>query len=343
MEISVVGIDLAKEVFQMHAVDEKGRQIFSKKVARAKLMNEIARLPRCLIGMEACGGAHFWARAFRELGHEVRLVAPQFVKPFVKSNKNDALDAEAICEAVTRPSMRFVPIKAVAQQDLQSLHRVRARLVKSKTALANEIRGLLLEYGIPIRRGISQLRTELPKIIASTCDGSRLTSLSGELFSTLLDEFESISERLERFDEKILAIHRAHPVSQRLGKIPGVGPLTATAMLAAVSDVNAFRNGREFSAWLGLVPRQSSSGGRDLLLGISKRGDVYIRTLLIHGARCAIRWAHDKKDPRSLWVKSVLERRGANRASVALANKNARTIWALMKHDREYDMSWLAA
>jgi len=334
MEISVLGIDLAKSVFQLHGVNVKGKMVFKKRLSRNQLLTFVSNLPVCLIGMEACGGAHYWAREFRKLGHEVKLVSPQFVKPYVKSNKNDAADAEAICEAVTRPHMRFVSIKEVEQQDLQNIHRVRERLVKARTALVNEIRGLLQEYGIVLPKKIEELRKGLPGVLSHSED--RLSPLSLEVFYHLQKEFRDLDEKISFYDEKIQAIHKSHPICQRLAEIPGVGPLSSTALIASVGNPQAFRNGRELSAWLGLVPRQHSSGGKNQLLGISKRGDVYLRKLMIHGARSTLRWAKMKSDPRSQWVNQLVERRGMNRAAVALANKNARIVWALMARQEKY-------
>lgn len=336
MEITVLGIDLAKTVFQLHGVDRNGKATLRKKVSRGQLKEIIANLPVCMIGMEACAGAHYWAREFKKFGHDVRLISPQFVKPYVKSNKNDAADAEAICEAVSRPNMRFVPVKQIEQQDIQCLHRVRERLVKSRTALVNEIRGLLGEYGIIIPQKIAHVRQKLPGIIEEP--EMNLTSMTRALFSALLTELRSLDEKILDCDEKVGAIHKSHPVCKRLSKIPGVGPLTATAMIAAVSDPSAFKNGREMAAWIGLVPKQHSSGGKERLLGISKRGDVYLRTLLIHGARASLAWVENKEDRRSQWAKKLIERRGRNRAAVALANKNARTIWAIMRNDKEFEV-----
>jgi transposase len=335
MELSVLGIDLAKNVFQLHGVDSDGKEILRKKVSRSQLLTLIGQLPPCLIGMEACGGAHHWARQFQKLGHEVKLVSPQFVKPYVKSNKNDAADAEAICEAVTRPSMRFVPIKSTDQQEIQSLHRVRERLIKGRTALSNEIRGLLHEFGIVIPRSIAAVKKKLAEVVSDP-PAELCSALMIPLIQELQQELQLIEERIERITEKIRAIHQAHPVCQRLETIPGVGPLIATALIAAVGDPRAFKNGREMSAWLGLVPRQNSSGGKEKLLGISKRGDVYLRKLVIHGARAALLRIDRYQDRRGIWARSLLERRGKNRATVALANKNTRIAWALMVSEKEY-------
>lgn len=337
MDMYATGIDLAKHFFQIHGVDKKGKCVLKKKLSRTKLTAFIANLPKCIIGMEACGGAHFWAREFQKLGHNVKLMSPQFVKPYVKSNKNDMADAEAICEAVTRANMRFVPIKQVEQQDVQSVHRVRERLVKSRTALSNEIRGLLHKYGIILPKGISNIQNRLPFLLDAS--EQLLTPMSRQLFDELLEEFRVLNKRLSDYDQKIKMIHQRSSTCQRLSTIPGVGPLTATAMTAAVGDARAFKNGRQLSAWLGLVPKQHSSGGKEKLLGISKRGDGYLRKLLIHGARSSLQTIDNKNDRRSLWLKELIERRGMNRATVALANKNARTIWALLTTQEEYNQT----
>jgi transposase len=335
MEVTVLGIDLAKSVFQLHGVDRNHKMVFRKKLSRAKLPEFIATLSKCLIVMESCIGAHAWGRKFVELGHEVKLIAPEFVKPFVKSNKNDAVDAEAIVEAAVRPNMRFVAINTIEQQDIQLLHRARERLVRDKVSLMNQIRGLLLEYGIALPKGKSSLEKGMPDVL-STQDSRILSEMGRQLFTELLSELRETKEKLVGYDKKIEAIHKAHPVCKRLAEIPGVGPLTATAMLAIVGDPKMFKNGRQLSAYLGLVPRQHSTGGKDRLLGISKRGDPYIRKLLIHGARTVLQWVEKKSDPKSLWLKKLIERRGMNRATVALANKNARVIWVLMTKGERY-------
>jgi transposase len=284
--------------------------------------------------MEACGSAHDWARCVREHGHDVRLIAPQFVKAYVKSPKNDARDAEAICEAVTRPTMRFVPINRVEQQDLQALHRIRERLMKARTALVNEIRGLLSEYGIVLPHSIAKFRALLVDKLEE--DQAKLTALSTEVFWHLYDEFLSVEKRLAYSDEKLAAIGQAHPACQRLQTIPGIGPVSATALIAAIGDVTQVKNGRQLAAWLGLVPREHSTGGTPRLLGISTRGDRYLRKLLVHGARATLRWVDTTCDDRSQWLRALIARRGKNRAAVALANKNARIVWALLAHNQEY-------
>jgi len=333
-EMNVLGIDIAKRVFHAVGMDERGNVVVRKRLSRHDLMPFMAKLPPVLIGMEACGGAHYWARRFRAHGHAVKLMAPQFVKPYVKSNKNDMRDAEGIAEAVTRPTMRFVPIKDIDQQDLQALHRIRDRLMSARTALVNEVHGLLHEYGIVIPKGVAKFRQAVVGKLESEKD--KLTSLSQELFGKLIDEFAALEKQLAYYQEKLEALATTHPECQRLMTIPGIGPLTATALVAAVSDANAFKNGRQFAAWLGLVPRQHSTGGKERLLGISKRGDSYLRKLLVHGARTTIRWVGRKTDRRSQWIRQLVERRGKNRTAVAVANKNARIVWALLTGHQDY-------
>ena len=333
-EIKVLGIDLAKQSFQVHGVDGNGKVVVRKTLSREKLLEYMAQLKPCLVGMEACGGTHDFARKFQKYGHTARLMAPQFVKPYVKSNKNDRADAEAICEAVQRPNMRFVPIKSVDQQDLQSLHRVRSMVIAHRTALINQIRGLLMEYGIIIPKGANQARSRLPDIMADTANG--LTEEMRALLIGLHSELLHMDARAKEHKDKIEMTAKHHPVCQVLLAIPGIGPMIATALVASVGDPSVFKNGREMAAWLGLVPRQHSTGGKDRLFGISKRGDVYLRTLLIHGARAAIRVADKKEDWRSQWMVDLKTRRGENIAAVALANKNVRIAWALLTKDEKY-------
>lgn len=333
-QMSVLGIDIAKLVFHVVGMDDTGAVVLRKRLPRSELLAFLANLPPLRIGMEACGSAHYWARCFREHGHDVRLIAPPFIKAYVKSPKNDARDAEAICEAVTRPTMRFVPIKRVEQQDLQALHRIRERIIKARTALVNEIRGLLSEYGIVLPQSLTKFRALIVSKLQN--EQAKLTALSTEVFWQLYDEFLSLEKRLAYYDEKLAAIGRAHPECQRLQTIPGIGPISATAILAAISDATQFKNGRQFAAWLGLVPREHSTGGKPRLLGISKRGDRYLRKLFVHGARATLRWVDSKQDDRSRWLKALIGRRSKNRAAVALANKNARIAWALLAHNQEY-------
>lgn len=327
-KLSVLGIDIAKQMFHLVGMNAHGTILLRKRLARAQVMTFIAQLSPTLIGMEACAGAHYWARRLREHGHEVRLMAPQFVTPSRKANKNDLRDAEAIAEAVTRPTMRFVPVKSVAQQDRQALHRGRERLMKARTALINETRGLLHEYGIIVPQGASTFRKHVLEKLAR--EATKLTPSSLRLFQQLLEELAALDARVATYDVQLVQVAQQPPVCQRLMTIPGLGELTATALVAAVSEATQCNKGRQFAAWLGLVPRQHSTGGKPRLLGISKHGESYLRKLLVHGARSCLRWVGRQCDRRSQWVRSLLERRGWNRAAVALANKNARVAWVVM-------------
>jgi transposase len=334
-DIKVLGIDLAKDVFQLHGVNTVGKQVLKKRIERDKLAEYIANIPQCTIAMEACGGSNYWARVFQRQGHNVKLISPQFVKPFVKTNKNDANDAEAIVEAASRPSMHFVPIKQVEQQDIQSIHRVRSRVIKNRTALINEIRGLNLEYGIAIPLGALKVKSYLRSIIDD--QNNELTSSSRELMQELYEELVEMEARLKKLEKKIKLICKENEQCRRILNIPGIGELTATAIIAAVPNANEFKNGRHMSAWLGLVPRQSSSGNKQVLLGISKRGDRYLRTLLIHGARSALCRCKNTESKYGQWVTDKKASLSLNKAAVALANKNARIIWALLKTGKEFD------
>ena len=335
--LSVVGIDIAKQVFHLVGMDERGQVVMRKRLTRGELVPFMAQLPPVIVGMEACGGAHYWARSLREQNHDVKLMAPQYVKPYVKTNKNDLRDAEAIAEAVTRPNMRFVPIKNVHQQDIQALHRVRERLIGARTALINEMRGLLAEYGIVLPKGRQAFRRAVMAKLEA--EQEKLTPMSQALFHRLFEEFVKVEAEVTYYEEQLCSMAATHPECQRLLTIPGIGLITATALIAAVSDVSGFQNGRQFSAWLGLVPKQHSTGGQTRLLGISKRGDRYLRKLLIHGARATLRWVGTKVDSRSRWIRGLLERRGWNRTAVAVANKNARIVWALLSRGGVYSES----
>lgn len=340
MKLTTIGIDLAKNVFQVHGADDTGRAVLRKQLKRAQMLPFFAKLSPSRIGLEACGSAHYWARKLQALGHTVQLIAPQYVKPFVKRNKNDAADAAAICEAVTRPDMPTVPIKNVEQQAILSVHRARQGFVKARTAQANQIRGLLAEYGFALPKGIGQLLRRVPEIIE---DGEN--DLPGNfrlLIARLLDHLRELDRQVGELGAEIQLWHRQNAASQKLAAIPGLGPLTATAMAASIGDARNFKNGRQLAAWLGIVPRQHSTGGKPTLLGISKRGDAYLRTLLIHGARAALRTA-ERKANADPWLTQLLARRHKNVAAVALANKNARTIWALLAHDRQYDPHYARA
>lgn len=312
---------------------------------REQVLTFMANVPKCLVGMEACGGASYWARELIKLGHNVKLMAPQFVKPYVKTNKNDQADAEGICEAVARPSMRFVPIKTVEQQDILFIHRVRQRLVKNRTALANEIRGLLYEFGFTIPQGINKIITKLTEIL----DEGDLSQLSYQTFSELKEEFVENDKKIKELEQRLKIIASQYSNHQQLMMIPGIGLITATALIASIGNASCFENGRQLSAWLGLVPRQHSSGGKNKLLGISKRGDIYLRTLLIQGARSIlnskIRFTTEeqksKKDYSKFteWMFNLSERNGHNKTVVAVANKLARVVFALLSSGDDYTES----
>jgi transposase len=334
MKVTTLGIDLAKNIFRLHGVDGRGAVVPRKQLSRKQMLPFLARLEPCLVGMEACAGAHYWAREIQKLGHTARLMSPHFVTAYRKNQKNDGNDAEAICEAVGRPSMRFVPIKSASQQDIQAVHRIRFQLIKWRTALANKVRGLLGEYGIVVAQGLAPLRRELPLILDD--EENQLSGLFREMLGEMAERLKLLDQRIRQYDSKVERVFGQDERCPRLAQVEGVGPLVATALVAAVGNAHEFKNGRELSAWLGLVPRQHSSGGRNVLLGISKRGDRYLRTLLIHGARSAIRVVERRRDPRSLAISRLKARRGSNVAAVALANHNARVLWALLKKGEDY-------
>lgn len=334
MTITTIGLDIAKHVIQVHAVDERGKPIVRKQLKRQQVLPFFANLAPCLIGIDACGGAHDWARRLSALGHTVKLMAPQFVKPYVKANKHDAADAEAICEAVSRPSMRFVPVKDAEQQALMALHRARQGFVTERTAQGNQIRGLLAEFGLVVPKGMATLKRRLPEILNDA--ENDLPGSFRDLLRTLADHLAELNRQVDDITQRIEAVHHENRLSRRLAQIPGIGPLIATALLAAIGDIRSFANGRQLAAWLGLVPKQSSTGGKTRILGISKRGDTYLRTLLIHGARSALKAAQRKADDGGTWLTRLADRRNPNIAAVALANKNARIAFALLAHDRDY-------
>ncbi len=339
MNIKTLGIDLAKNTFQLHGVDNKGQVVLKKKVIRRDLLTFLVNIPACIIIVEACSSAHYWCRQFEKLGHQTKIISPQFVKPFLRYHKNDTNDAEAIVEAGIRPQMNFVPKKSIEQQDIQCLHRIRSLLVKQRTALINQIRGLLSEYGIVMPKYITTVRRQLPSILEDA--ENELTILGRKIFADLYEQMISLDDRIKEYENQLNSIFLQNEACQRIAKIEGIGLLTATAVVAAIGDIKVFKNGRHLSAYLGLIPRQHSSGNKQQLLGISKRGDVYLRTLLIHGARSALKVADKKQDRRSQWVINIKARCGKNKACVALANKNARTIWALLATNKEYQRSEL--
>lgn len=334
MQVTTIGLDIAKTIFHLFGVNKQGRTIKKKQLRRKQVLAYTAKLPPCLIAMEACGGAHYWARALIAQGHQVKLIAPQYVKPFVRGNKNDYNDAQAIAEAAQRPTMRFVPVKTVEQQDVQNFHRQRERLKKQRTALVNQLRGLLSEYGVVISKGKKAIREELPLLLEDAENG--LTVMSREVFSELLSEYHELETRLSSCERRIAAINAENEACQRLVTVHGIGELIATAAYAAAGDGKDFVNGRHFSAWIGLVPGQHSTGGKSVLLGISKRGNKYLRTLFIHGARSVLLHSANKTDRFSRWAQALLARRGHNKACVAVANKLARIAWVILAKGEHY-------
>lgn len=335
MNVTTVGIDLAKNVLQVHGVDVRGKVVLRRQLRRNQVAAFFVSLPPCLIGMEGCASAHYWGRALGRFGHTVRLMGPQFVKAYVKTNKNDVADAEAICEAVSRPNMRFVPIKSIEQQAVLSLHRVRQGFVKARTAQANQIRGLLGEFGLVIPKGIWHIAERVPGLLEDA--SNELPMALRRLIDRLLCHFKELDRQARELEREILSWHRSSDLSRKLERIPGIGPLAATALVASIADASSFDNDRQVSAWLGLEPRQSSSGGKPTLLGMSKRGDAYLRTLLIHGARSTILAVRRRSDSRNGWLANLLTRRHVNIAAVALANKNVPTVWALLAHGRDFN------
>lgn len=340
MNITTVGVDLAKSVFQVHGVDERGKTVLRKQLKRSEMLCYFANLPPCLIGMEACGSAHYWARELTKLGHTVRLMAPQFVKAYVKTNKSDRNDAEAICEAVARPSMRYVPVKTAEQQAVLAQHRARQAFVTARTAQANAIRGLAAEFGIAIPKGIGHITERLPEIVE---DGENsLPAMMRQLLQRLVDHFKTLDKQVGEIEREIKRWHRHNENSRKLEDIAGIGPITASAYAATLGDGKSFKNARQVPAWLGIVPRHEGTGGTVRLGRISKRGDAYLRTLLIHGARAVIRHAERKPDGADAWLKKLIGRRNKNIAAVALAAKNARIAWALLAHGLNYDCDYVA-
>lgn len=334
--IKRIGIDLAKEVFQVHGVDAADKKTLARKLKRKEVIEFFAtRIPTdCLIGMEACSSAHHWARQLMKLGFNVKLIPPQYVKPYVKRNKNDANDAEAICEALGRPHMSFVPIKTIEQQDIQALHRVRSERVKQRTAIANQIRGLAAEYGIVAPLRLNNLRCKIPLWLEDAENG--FSESFRAMLHELKEQLSQLDSSIQSFDQQIGLIANRESACKKLQTLPGIGPMTATALYAAVGDGTQFSSGRHLGAWLGLTPRQHSSGGKEVLMNISKRGNAYLRTLFIHGARSAAKVMDKKDTPLAEWFKRVAARRPHNIAVVALANKNARIAWAILTKGENY-------
>ena len=325
MHPTIIGLDLAKHIFQAHGIDAAGKAVLRKKLRRSELIAFFAKLPPCVVGMEACGKAHYWGRELTALGHQVKLMPAAYVKPYVKRGKNDEVDAEAICEAVTRPTMRFVPIKSAEQQSILMLHRTRDLFVRQRTMLVNSLRGQLAEFGLIAPKGVWRV----PELEALAQDGE-LPEPARACAELILMQIEDLQSKIKAIERTILARHRANELSLRLATIPGVGIITATALVATVANASAFRSGRHFAAWIGLVPRQNGSGGKMALGGISKRGEPYLRRLLVLGATAVVRYVRNKPELAG-WVNALLARRPARVVTVAVANKLARIVWAIMQ------------
>jgi transposase len=333
MEITTIGIDLAKSVFALSGADRAGKVVLRKQLRRGQVLEFLRACRPCLVGMEACGGAHHWARAIGALGHRVRLMSPALVRPYRSgANKHDRNDADAICEAVGRPQMRYVAVKSVAQQDLLALHRVRTQLLKQRIALSNLIRALLHERGVIAPLGAAGLRQALAQALQA--ENSELSAAIGEVLRELSGGLRELEQRIATITRRIECAAKDDERCARLLQVPGVGPLTSSALVATVGNAREFKRGRELSAYLGLTPRQHSSGGKTVLLGISKHGDRYLRTLLIHGARALL--YRNRSNPRAAWAARIMAARGPNVAAVALANHNARVLWALLSRGTSY-------
>jgi transposase len=334
MKINRVALDLAKNLIQVHAVDALDQVVMRKPLRRAQLLPFFRDLPPCEVGMEACASAHHWGRQLQAMGHRVQLLPPQYVKPFLLGQKNDANDAAAVCTAMSHPEIPRVTVKTIAQQDVQALHRIRAMRMKQRTALINQTRGLLAEYGIVIAVSPAALRKAIPELLEDADNG--LSFDFRQLLAELYDDLVVIDQRVADLTQCIERTVRSNDEGKRLLEIPGIGPLTASALLATVGDARQFKNGRQMAAFLGLVPGQHSSGGKTRLLGIHKRGDSYLRGLLVHGARSVLRMAADKHDDRSRWLMNLATRRHRNIATVAQANKNVRTAWVILTREQRY-------
>jgi transposase len=336
MQITTIGLDIAKNLFQLHGVDDEGQVVLRQKVRRDRLLELFGTFEPCLVGIEACATAHHWAREITALGHEVRLMPPTYVKAYVKRNKNDAADAEAICEAVTRPTMRFVPVKTTDAQSVLMLHRSRHLLVRQRTAQVNAMRAHMAEYGVIAPKGRNHVRE-----LANKLDGDSLSlpELARQTLHILGGMIDALSDQIRKIEIQLMTWHRATAASRRLETIPGIGFITATALATTVTDASVFRSGRQFAAWLGLVPRQNSSGGKERLGRISKMGDRYLRSLLVVGATAVIRFTRNKPTALTSWVNRLLDKKPARLVSVALANKLARIAWAVMIREEDYRLA----
>ncbi len=341
MNVTTVGLDIAKNVFYAHGVDRNGKTVMQRKLMRGKALEFFAKLSPCLVGIEATGSAHYWARELMKFGHTVKLMPAQYVKAYVKRDKNDPNDAAGICEAVSRPSMRFVAVNTVEQQDVQMLHAIRQRVMQQRTAALNQIRGLLAEYGVVFKQGANPLRRGIAELLSRDAHG--LSGMAVELIQDVQEQLTALDERLAAYDARVKRACQNDPRCLEIEALPGIGPLTSTAVVAKVGDGRQFKRARQMSSCLGLTAREHSSGGKQRQYGISKRGDTYTRTLLIHGARSVLQHAAKKADPDPLlrWALRVQERRGKNIAAVALANKLARIAWAMLANGRHYDPHWV--
>jgi len=333
-KITTIGLDLAKNIFHVVCCDRHGKIIGKKKLRRSQVLKYFANLPECLVGMEACGSAHHFGRELKGLGHRVKLIPPQYVKAYVRGNKNDYNDALAIAEAVVRPEMRFVAVKSTEQQDIQALHRLRARRIGERTALSNQLRGLMAEYGLVYTKGVHVLRRQLPQILEDGENG--LSDLFRALLAQGYQQLQELDGHIDAYTRQLEQHSQRSDACVRLQTIPGYGPIVASVFHSVVGDGQTYRRGRDVSASLGIVPRQHSSGGKEVLLGISKRGDCYLRSLLIHGARSVVIQAARKDDRLSQWINKVRASRGFNKATVALANKMARIGWVILAHNTVY-------
>lgn len=337
MKITTVGLDLAKNVFHVVCFNAHGKEIKKRLLRRNQMLEFFTQLAPCQVSMEACAGSHYWGRQLRDLGHAVKLISPQHVKPYLRGNKNDYNDARAIAEAAVRPGMPVVGVKTVEDQDMQAIHRMRSQCMRDRTALSNSIRGLLGEYGIVFSKGVATLRRKLPEILEDADNG--LSLLFRNLLARRYEQLVELEEHIAFYTKELERISRQDDASQRLQTVPGFGPIVASAFRSAIGDGRSYARGRDVAASIGLVPRQYSSGGKNVLLGISKRGDKYLRKQLVHGARSVVLQAANKEDPLSRWVNRIREERGWNKAVVALANKMARIGWAVLRYNTRYQPS----
>ncbi len=337
-EINVIGLDLAKNIFYVYGVGRQGQPVVSRPLRRKQLLGYFAQLPPCLVGMEACATSHYWARELARLGHEVKLMAPGFVRPYVKSNKNDQRDAEAICEAVQRPGMRFVAIKTPEQQAVSHLHRSRQLLVKERVSISNHIRGLLAEFGIVMAVGVKSFERQVSLLLDD--EQAEIPALSRDSLRVMWSAYVAQQARIKELEQALVRWHREHEASRRLAEVPGIGVHTATALVAKLGNARTFRHGREVAAFIGLVPKQASSGGKIKLLGISKRGDTMLRRLLVQGAQSVIRHVRRRRQAGlpggQPWVETLLARKHPNQVAIALANKMARIAWVILAREEHY-------